>query len=62
MALLWGLSCGFSSFWPYFYFIFFVAMITHRAGRDEARCREKYGDAWEKYLKAVPYRFIPKVY
>lgn len=33
MALLWGLGCGFSSFLPYFYFCFFVAMITHRADR-----------------------------
>uniref|UniRef100_A0A7S4PV59 Delta(24(24(1)))-sterol reductase n=1 Tax=Alexandrium monilatum TaxID=311494 RepID=A0A7S4PV59_9DINO len=62
MALLWGLSCGFSSLLPYFYFVFFVAMITHRAGRDEARCRAKYGAAWDKYLKAVPYRFVPRIY
>jgi len=62
MALLWGLSCGFSSPLPYFYFAFFVAMITHRASRDEERCREKYGTTWDKYLKAVPYRFIPRVF
>lgn len=62
MALLWGLSCGFSSPLPYVYFGFFVAMITHRAGRDEARCRAKYGATWDKYLKEVPYRFIPYVY
>eukprot|EP00413_Alexandrium_margalefii_P036775 CAMPEP_0204605678 /NCGR_PEP_ID=MMETSP0661-20131031/58626_1 /ASSEMBLY_ACC=CAM_ASM_000606 /TAXON_ID=109239 /ORGANISM="Alexandrium margalefi, Strain AMGDE01CS-322" /LENGTH=475 /DNA_ID=CAMNT_0051616935 /DNA_START=72 /DNA_END=1499 /DNA_ORIENTATION=+ len=62
MALLWGLSCGFSSALPFFYFAFFAAMITHRAGRDEARCRKKYGATWDKYIKAVPYRFIPKVY
>jgi len=62
MALLWGLSCGFSSVLPYVYFGFFVAMITHRAGRDEARCRQKYGETWDKYLKAVPYRFIPGVW
>lgn len=62
MALLWGLCCGFSSPLPYVYFGFFVTMITHRASRDEARCRQKYGATWEKYLKAVPYRFIPGVF
>uniref|UniRef100_A0A7S2PXU8 Delta(24(24(1)))-sterol reductase n=1 Tax=Zooxanthella nutricula TaxID=1333877 RepID=A0A7S2PXU8_9DINO len=62
MAMLWGLSCGFSSPLPYVYFGFFFAMITHRASRDEARCRQKYGEYWDKYLKAVPYRFIPGVW
>ena len=36
----------------YFYFCFFVAMITHRAFRDEQRCAKKYGATWEKYIKA----------
>jgi len=62
MALLWGLSCGFGSPFPYVYFGFFFVMITHRAGRDEGHCREKYGETWDKYLQAVPYRFIPGVY
>lgn len=62
MALLWGLSCGFSSLLPYVYVGFFVCMITHRASRDEAKCRQKYGATWDKYLNEVPYRFIPYVY
>lgn len=62
MALLWGLTCGFGSVLPYVYFFFFVAMITHRASRDEARCKEKYGEVWDKYLKTVPYRFVPGVW
>jgi len=62
MALLWGLSCGFGSLMPYVYFCFFSAMITHRTLRDEARCAQKYGATWDKYLKAVPYRFIPGVF
>lgn len=62
MALLWGLGCGFGSFLPYFYFCFFCAMITHRAIRDEERCKRKYGATWDKYLQAVPYRFIPGVW
>lgn len=34
-------------------------MIAHRAHRDIARCRLKYGDAWMEYEKRVPYLFIP---
>jgi len=62
MALLWGLSCGFGSGWPYFYFVFFAGMITHRAARDEAKCQKKYGATWDRYLKTVPYRFIPGIW
>jgi delta24(24(1))-sterol reductase len=34
-------------------------MIIHRAMRDIARCRRKYGEAWTQYEKEVPYLFIP---
>jgi len=61
MALLWGLCCGIALL-PYFYALFFSVMIIHRTMRDEARCREKYGPTWEKYLKIVPWRFVPGLY
>ena len=61
MALSWGLICGFANFLPYFYVMFFVVMILHRAGRDIARCRKKYGRDWDRYSKEVPYLFIPKI-
>lgn len=44
---------------PWFYPVFFFVMIIHRADRDIARCRRKYGKAWERYEKEVPYLFIP---
>ena len=61
MALAWGLACGFSSPLPYFYVLFFTAMITHRQWRDEQRCREKYGrEYWDDvYTKQVPNVFLP---
>ena len=62
MALSWGLICGFDRFLPYFYVVFFVAMILHRARRDVARCRRKYGADWDRYTREVPYLFIPKVF
>ena len=61
MALSWGLICGFDSSLPYFYVMFFVVMILHRAHRDIARCKRKYGADWDRYTKEVPYLFVPKV-
>src|SRR5262249_4904911 len=43
MAWTWALCCGFGSPLPYIYPVFFLGMILHRARRDEARCRTKYG-------------------
>jgi Delta24(24(1))-sterol reductase len=34
-------------------------MILHRTRRDVNKCRNKYGEAWEKYEKAVPYLYVP---
>lgn len=58
-AICWGLITGFNSPFPWFYPVFFVFMIAHRAYRDIQRCREKYGDAWKEYERQVPYLFIP---
>jgi delta24(24(1))-sterol reductase len=62
MALSWGLVCGFEHFLPYFYVTFFLGMILHRASRDVARCRRKYGADWDRYTSEVPYLFIPYVF
>jgi delta24(24(1))-sterol reductase len=62
MALSWGLICGFDHFLPYLYVTFFVVMILHRAGRDIRRCKEKYGQDWDRYCEEVPYLFIPYVF
>jgi len=59
MALSWGMATGFQSLLPYFYVCFFTCMITHRQWRDEIRCREKYGELWDRYTKLVPNVFIP---
>ncbi|KAJ3150930.1 C-24(28) sterol reductase [Geranomyces variabilis] len=62
MALSWGLICGFGSFIPYFYVVFFTAVLVHRVTRDMERCKRKYGADWEEYCKRVPYIFIPGIY
>ncbi|KAL2126386.1 hypothetical protein VTI74DRAFT_1013 [Chaetomium olivicolor] len=60
-ATTWGLITGFNSPFPWFYPVFFVTMIAHRAWRDISRCREKYGEAWMEYERQVPWLFIPYV-
>jgi len=59
MALSWGIACGFESLLPYFYVVFFTCMIVHRQGRDEIRCKEKYGKHWDEYTALVPNVFVP---
>lgn len=61
MALIWGMACGFTHVLPYFYFAFFVAMITHRYYRDVDRMQKKYGKDYDRYCEIVPYVFIPGI-
>eukprot|EP00746_Dinoflagellata_sp_MGD_P004392 gnl/MRDRNA2_/MRDRNA2_108460_c0_seq1.p1 gnl/MRDRNA2_/MRDRNA2_108460_c0~~gnl/MRDRNA2_/MRDRNA2_108460_c0_seq1.p1 ORF type:complete len:466 (+),score=60.91 gnl/MRDRNA2_/MRDRNA2_108460_c0_seq1:66-1463(+) len=61
MGLSWCLLCGTKSIIPYFYAIYFLILLVHRASRDDEFCREKYGSDWDAYKKKVPYVFIPYV-
>ncbi|PLN86940.1 ERG4/ERG24 ergosterol biosynthesis protein [Aspergillus taichungensis] len=58
-AVSWGLVTGFESPFPWFYPLFFITMISHRAWRDIDRCRGRYGEAWMEYERRVPYLLIP---
>ena len=58
-ALSWGAMTGLKSPFPWFYPVFFAAMITHRTIRDVQKCRQRYGAAWTEYERQVPYLFIP---
>ncbi|MXQ90652.1 hypothetical protein E5288_WYG016135 [Bos mutus] len=62
MALAWSLPCGVFHLLPYFYFLYFTALLVHREDRDERQCRQKYGLAWHEYCRRVPYRIVPYVY
>lgn len=55
-SFLWGACAGSRSVIPYFYCLFFFAVLIHRCGRDFERCERKYKQDWEKYCKIVPYR------
>ncbi|KAI4523276.1 ERG4/ERG24 ergosterol biosynthesis protein [Schizophyllum commune Loenen D] len=61
-SFTWGAIVGTASIIPYFYSVFFIVVLIHRCGRDFERCSRKYGEDWERYCKAVPYKFIPYVY
>ncbi|XP_045581839.1 uncharacterized protein [Procambarus clarkii] len=62
LALAWCLPGLGYSFWPFLYVIFLTVLLVHRVFRDEEKCRDKYGAAWDKYCKEVPYRMIPGVF
>lgn len=62
MALSWSLPCGFTNILPYFYVIYFTALLVHRQLRDEHHCKKKYGQDWEKYCKIVKWRLVPGLY
>ncbi|KAH9255982.1 hypothetical protein BASA81_005751 [Batrachochytrium salamandrivorans] len=62
MGLAWCMTTGFQTPLTYFYSIYFFVLLVHRAMRDNEACEHKYGkEDWDKYKKAVPYVFIPKV-
>ena len=62
LALAWTLPAGFAHIVPYTYVVFLTALLVDRAGRDDRRCRAKYGADWERYCERVPWRIIPYIY
>jgi 7-dehydrocholesterol reductase len=60
-AFFWSCATGFSYFSPFFYVIFLTILLTHRAFRDDTKCRNKYGKYWDEYCKLVPYKIIPGI-
>lgn len=53
---------GVSHLLPYFYLLYFTALLVHREARDEQQCLQKYGLAWREYCRRVPYRIVPYIY
>jgi delta14-sterol reductase len=62
LALCHGLASGFDAVVPHIYFIYLTALLLHRAKRDEAMCKAKYGADWARYSAKVPYKFVPGIY
>lgn len=63
LAISWGMPAGYRwAYIPYLYFVFMLGLLLHRFARDDIKCQLKYGEYWEKYKKAVPYRIIPGLF
>lgn len=60
--LSFALCAGFASLRPYALPLWLLSLLVHRASRDEARCREKYGPLWEEYCKRATFRMFPFLY
>ena len=58
-AFFWTMPALFTHFLPYFYTVYLIILLVHRAQRDEQRCNEKYGTYWQEYCAAVPNQIIP---
>ena len=62
VAFCWCLAATSSSLLTMSYFIFLVMLFLDRVGRDEEKCRKKYGSYWVTYCQRVPYRLVPYVF
>jgi delta14-sterol reductase len=57
-----ALTTGFNSIIPYLLPLWLCLLLIHRAGRDEQRCRAKYGELWGKYCAKARFRLVPFLY
>ncbi len=57
-----ALCAGFASWVPYLLPVSLIALLAHRAARDDKRCRRKYGDLWQVYCARARFRMLPYVY
>lgn len=62
IALSWSLPAGFNHALPYVYLVFLAVLLIDRAGRDDQRCREKYGRFWDEYCVRVRWKILPHIY
>ena len=56
------LLSGFDSFVPYLLPTWLICLLSHRAWRDDKRCRQKYGSLWEQYCKRATFKMVPFIY
>lgn len=58
MSVAYCLPCGMQP-GGYFYTIYLFILLTHRAYRDDTKCREKYRAIWKEYCETVKYVYVP---
>lgn len=47
---------------PWLYPLYYVALFVPRQLDDDEVCKQKYGEAWDRYVEKVPYRIVPGVW
>ena len=63
LSLSWSLCTPFTQYFQgWAYFLYICLLLIHRIHRDENKCRNKYGEAYEEYCKCVKYKLIPHIY
>jgi delta14-sterol reductase len=60
--LAFALCAGVGAWQPYLLPLSLVILLTHRAARDDRKCRAKYSEFWDQYRKRVRFRIFPFVY
>ncbi len=58
----WTLTTGFHSIVPYLLPLWLFCLFTHRAWRDDQRCRAKYGPLWVEYCAHAKFKMFPFIY
>ncbi|XP_022258947.1 lamin-B receptor-like [Limulus polyphemus] len=53
---------GFGHFIPFIPALLVVAILVMRAAREEWKCKQRYGPAWDRYTSQVRYRLIPYIF
>ena len=51
-----------NSWLPLLYPLYYILLFVGREQDDDVACAEKYGAAWTKYKRLVPYKIVPAVY
>ena len=62
MYVSWTLMAGFQSLVPYLVPAWLLLLLMQRAGRDDKRCRQKYGQLWDEYCRTARFRMFPYIY
>ena len=57
-----AMTTGFASLTPYLVFFWLLGLLTHRAWRDDRRCKARYGALWAAYCERARFKMIPFIY
>jgi Delta14-sterol reductase len=58
----WTALTGFDAIWPWLLPLWLMGLLSHRAWRDDKRCRAKYGPLWEEYCRRARFKMVPFLY